>query len=94
MVDTYGPEYVPGPIPASTYDVPGIETVSVKNYVVADPRMSDDLAYAVTRVMFEAQDQIDALAPGVRQPSLGAAIFTSPLDLHPGALRYYRESQP
>jgi TRAP transporter TAXI family solute receptor len=94
MVDTYGPEYVPGPIPASTYDVPGIETVSVKNYVVADPTMSDDLAYAVTKVMFEAQDQIDALAPGVRQPSLGAAIFTSPLDLHPGALRYYRESQP
>jgi uncharacterized protein len=94
MVETYGPEYVPGPIPASTYDVPGIETVSVKNYVLADPRMSDDLAYAVTRLMFEAQDQIDAIAPGVRQPSLGAAIFTSPLDLHPGALRYYRESQP
>ncbi|QNN52299.1 TAXI family TRAP transporter solute-binding subunit [Nocardioides mesophilus] len=95
MVDTYGPEYVPGPIPASTYDLPeGVETVSVKNYILADPAMPDDLAYAITRVIFAAQDEIDRLAPGVRQPSLGAAIFTSPVDLHPGALRYYRQTQP
>jgi uncharacterized protein len=94
MVDTYGPEYGPGPIPASTYDVPGIETVSVKNYVLADPAMPVELAYAITRVMFEAQPQIAALAPGVRQPSLGAAIFTSPVRLHPGAVRYYRQTQP
>lgn len=95
MATTYGPEYGPGPIPASAYDLPsGAETVSVKNYVLADPDMSEDLAYAVTRVMFEAQREIDELAPGVRQPSLGAAIFTSPVELHPGALRYYRETQP
>ncbi len=95
MVRSYGPEYVRGPIPASTYDLPGgVDTVSVKNYLVAPPGMSEDLAYAVTRVMFEAQDEIDRLAPGVRQPALGAAIFTSPLDLHPGAVRYYRERRP
>jgi hypothetical protein len=45
----------------------------------------------VTRLMFESQDEIDRLAPGVAQPGIGAAIFTSPLDLHPGALRYFRE---
>jgi TRAP-type uncharacterized transport system substrate-binding protein len=55
--------------------------------------MPADLGYAVTRVMFEAQAAIDRLAPGVRQPALGAAVFTSPLDLHPGALRYYREQR-
>lgn len=92
MVSSYGPEYVRGPIPASTYGLSeGVETVSVKNYLVAAPRMSEDLAYAVTRVIFEAQDEIDRLAPGVRQPALGAAIFTSPLALHPGAVRYFRE---
>ncbi|MCY7401846.1 MAG: TAXI family TRAP transporter solute-binding subunit [Nocardioides sp.] len=94
MVSAYGPEYVRGPIPASTYDLAeGVETVSVKNYLVATPDMSDDLAYAVTRVMFEAQDEIQRRAPGVRQPALGAAIFTSPLDLHPGAVRYFREGR-
>lgn len=92
MVSGYGPEYVRGPIPASTYDLAGgVDTVSVKNYLVAAADMGDDLAYAVTRVMFEAQDEIDRLAPGVRQPTLGAAIFTTPLPLHAGAVRYFRE---
>ena len=95
MVATHGPEYGPGPIPASAYRMPGgVATLSVKNYVLADPGMPDDVAYAVTRVMFEAQGPIDRLAPGVPQPSLAAAIFTSPVDLHPGALRYYRQTQP
>lgn len=94
MLTRYGPEYVAGPIPASTYGLgEAVDTVSVKNYVVVNADMSEDLAYAVTRVMFEAQPEIDRLAPGVRQPSLGAAIFTSPLDLHPGAVRYFREQR-
>ena len=92
MVATYGPEYVDGQIPASVYDLADVvPTVSVKNYLVASPRMPDDLAYAVTRVMFEAQGAIDRIAPDVRQPNLNAAIFTSPLELHPGAVSYFRE---
>lgn len=95
MIRSYESEYVAGPIPASTYGLTrATDTVSVKNYVVADPAMPDDLAYAVTRVMFEAQDAIDANAEGVGQPNLAAGIFTSPLDLHPGALRYFREQRP
>lgn len=94
LVSRYGPEYVAAPVPLSTYDLPeGIETVSVKNYVLARPSLPADVAYAVTRVMFEAQAAVDRLAPGVRQPTLGTAIFTSPVPLHPGARRYYRESQ-
>jgi len=92
MAGAHGNEYTAGPIPASTYDLPGaVDTVSVKNYVVVHPDLDDDVAYAVTRVMFEAQGAVDRLAPGVRQPNLGAAIFTSPLPLHPGARRYFRE---
>lgn len=92
MVAAYGPEYVAGPIPVSMYGLPNaVDTVSVKNYIVAAANMNHELAYAVTRLMFESQDEIDRLAPGVAQPGIGAAIFTSPLDLHPGAMRYYRE---
>ena len=94
MVDTHGPEYVRGPIPASTYDLDqGVGTLSVKNYILADPRMAEQVAYAVTRVLFEGQDAVDRIAPGVPQPTEAAATFTSPVDLHPGAVRYYRESQ-
>ncbi|MGH3520791.1 MAG: TAXI family TRAP transporter solute-binding subunit [Haloechinothrix sp.] len=94
MTADYGPQYVGGPIPASTYGLSGaVDTVSVKNYLVVARDMTAKLAYAVTRVMFEAEDEIDRLAPGVPTPNLAAAIFTSPLDLHPGAVRYYREQR-
>lgn len=92
LARSYGPEYVAGPIPASTYGLSGgVDTISVRNHILADPRMPEELAYAVTRVIFEEQARIDRRAPGVRQPTAGAAIFTSPLELHPGAVRYYRE---
>lgn len=89
----YGAEFTPGAVPASTYDVPAVETVSVKNYLVVHPRLDDALAYAITRVVFEDQDAIEQIAPGVPQPNIGAAIFTSPLPLHPGAARYFREQR-
>lgn len=92
MTAAYGTEYAPGPIPASTYGLPdAVDTVSVKNHLVVHPDLDEDLAYAVTRVMFEAQRAVDRISPGVEQPNLGAAVFTSPLPLHPGALRYFRE---
>lgn len=92
MTSSYGTEYTPGPVPASTYSLPdAVDTVSVKNYVVVHPDLDEDVAYAVTRVMFEQQAAVDDIAPGIRQPNIGAAIFTAPLALHPGALRYYRE---
>lgn len=92
MTSSYGTEYTPGPVPASTYDLPdAVDTVSVKNYVVVHPDLDEDVAYAVTRVMFEQQAAVNDLAPGIAQPNIGAAIFTAPLALHPGALRFYRE---
>jgi uncharacterized protein len=92
MVSAHGPGYTLGPVPASTYDLPGAaETLSVTNHVVVHPDLDDTVAYAVTRVMFEEQAAIDRVAPGVGQPNLGAAVFTSPLPLHRGAERYYRE---
>ena len=95
MTSSFGTEYTAGPVPASTYSLPdAIDTVSVKNHVVVHPDLDDDLAYAVTRVIFEQQSAVDDLALGVRQPNIGAAIFTDPLALHPGAVRYYRERHP
>lgn len=95
LTEAYGPEYTVGPVPTSSYGLPrAVDTVSVKNHLVVHPDLDVDLAYAVTRVMFEAQDRVDRISPQVRQPNLGAAIFTSPLPLHPGAERYYRELRP
>jgi TRAP transporter TAXI family solute receptor len=92
MIETYGSVYVVGPIPASAYGLSeSVETVSVRNYLVVRRDMPARLAYAVTRVMFEAQGEIGRIAPQVRQSGIGAAVFTSPLDLHQGARRYFRQ---
>ncbi|MGH1564070.1 TAXI family TRAP transporter solute-binding subunit [Mumia sp. DW29H23] len=92
MVAAYGPQYVRAPIPPSAYGLSeAVSTLSVKNYLVANPGLDERLAYALTRLLFERQDEIERLEPGVGQPTLGAAIFTAPLELHAGALRYYRE---
>ncbi|MFD1825406.1 TAXI family TRAP transporter solute-binding subunit [Mumia zhuanghuii] len=92
MVAAFGPQYVRAPIPPSAYGLrEAVSTLSVKNYLVANPALTEPVAYAVTRIVFERQDEIERLEPGVGQPTLGAAIFTAPLELHPGALRYYRE---
>jgi TRAP transporter TAXI family solute receptor len=92
MVAEHGPEYVAGPIPAATYGLrDGVDTVSVKNYLVTRSDLDPQVAYAVTRVLFESQRQIGRLAPEVRQPNVAAGIFTDPLSLHPGAVRYFRE---
>lgn len=94
LIRDHGPEFSRSAIPASTYGLPGpVETVSVKNYLLVRPDLDTDLAYAVTRVMFEEQAGVDALEEGVRQPNVGTAIYTSPLPLHDGALRYYREQR-
>ncbi len=94
LISDHGPEFSPSSIPASTYGLDrAVDTVSVKNYVLVRPDLDEDLAYAVTRVMFEAQSSVDLLARGVRQPNVGTAIYTAPLPLHPGALRYYREQR-
>lgn len=87
-------EFARSSIPASTYGLArAVDTVSTQNYVLVRRDLDEDLVYALTRVMFEQQPAVDALARGLRQPNLGTAIYTSPLPLHAGALRYYREQR-
>ncbi len=52
MAKAYGPEYVAGPIPASTYALPhATDTVSVKNYILAGVIGGGIIGTAVARHM-------------------------------------------
>ena len=94
LVRQHGSEFSRSSIPASTYDLDrAVDTVSVQNYLLVRRDLDERLVHALTRVLFEAQPRVDELAEGVRQPNIGTAIYTSPLPLHPGALRYYREQR-
>ena len=89
----HGPLYFPLDIPPGAY--PGVQTavpvVGVANVLVVNRSMADDLAYDITRLLFEKQAELAAIHPEARNLSLQSATKGSPAEFHPGAMRYYRE---
>jgi TRAP transporter TAXI family solute receptor len=89
----HGPLYFRLEIPAGTY--PGVESavpvVGVANALVVNRSMPEDLAYEVTRLLFDRQADLAAIHPEARNLSLQTAAAGSAAPLHPGALRLYRE---
>jgi TRAP transporter TAXI family solute receptor len=93
IVERIGPPFLPATIPAHTYagqdkDVP---TAAVGNYLVTSSEIPDDLAYQMTRLVFESLGElVNAHAAG-GEIRLETAATGSPVPLHPGAIRYFRE---
>jgi TRAP transporter TAXI family solute receptor len=89
----YGNLYFPLEMPAGSY--PGVSApvpvVGVANVLVVNRSMPDDLAYNITRVIFEKQAELAAIHPEARRLSLPTSVNGSPADFHPGAVRFYRE---
>lgn len=93
LVETLGAPYIEAVIPAGTYkgqeaDVP---TVAVVNFLVTHEGVSDDMAYAMTKELFENLPELEAAHQAAKQIKLENAISGMPLPLHPGAERYYKE---
>jgi uncharacterized protein len=93
VVDKIGPPFVPAKIPANTYtgqdkDVP---TAAVANYLVTSSAVSDDLAYQMTRLIFENLPELANAHAAGKEIRLEAAATGNLIPLHPGALKYYEE---
>ncbi|MFQ3451905.1 TAXI family TRAP transporter solute-binding subunit [Bradyrhizobium sp. UFLA01-814] len=92
-VDKVGPPFVSVIIPANTYtgqdkDVP---TAAVVNYLVTSSAVSDDLAYQMTKLVYESLPELANAHAAGKEIKLEAAATGSPVPLHPGAIRYYKE---
>ncbi len=93
LVTAVGSPYLPATIPAGTYpgqdqDVP---TAAVVNFLVTHAGISDELAYGMTKGLWENLGELQsahAAAKAIRQDQ---ALAGMPVPLHPGAERYYRE---
>jgi uncharacterized protein len=93
IVDKIGPPFVPVMIPANTYtgqdkDVP---TAAVVNYLVTSSAVPDDLAYQMTKLIFESLPELANSHAAGKEIKLETAAMGSPVPLHPGAIRYYKE---
>ena len=80
-------------VPRSAY--PGLEAdvpvVGVANALVVNEKMSEDLAYQITKTLFAKKDELVAIHPEASNLTLAAATVGSPVPFHPGAIKYYRE---
>jgi TRAP transporter TAXI family solute receptor len=85
--------YVAATIPAGTYDGQSgdVLTASVPNFLVTREGVSDDLAYQMTKSLFDHLDQLVQTHPAAKDIDIKKAATGLPIPLHPGAERYYRE---
>jgi len=94
MNDKYGPLYSVGVIPAKTY--PGQDAENriavVWNILVVPATMSDDLAYQVTKTVFDHKPELVAVHKEAESISLDAQKrANSPVPFHPGAAKFFAE---
>lgn len=67
-------------------------TMTVPNYLVARADAPEGLIHDATAVLFEQRAAIARGAPAAALLDRRQAIFTDPIPLHSGAVRYYRET--
>ena len=94
LQSTYGASlYSRLSVPSAAYaGLPAdVAVVGVSNLLVVNQEMSEQLAYDITRMLFEHQAELIAVHPEAARLSLTTASTGSPAPFHPGALRYYRE---
>lgn len=87
------PAYLSRAIPANTYQGQGedVMTVAINNLLMTQESVPADVVYAVTKAMFENLPDMIAAHPAAKGIALDHAATGSPVPLHPGAERYYRE---
>ena len=93
VVAKLGAPFVATVIPANTYtgqttDVP---TVAVVNFLVTHSGVSDEIAYQMTKQLFENLPTMVAAHNAAKAIQLSSALDGMPVPLHPGAARYYKE---
>jgi TRAP transporter TAXI family solute receptor len=93
IVDKMGPPFTSVKIPANTYkgQDKDVETAGVPNYLVTHAGVSDELAYQMTRLVFESLPELAAAHAAGKEIKLENALAGVPIPLHPGAERYYKE---
>lgn len=93
VIAKVGIPYQAATIPAGTYsgqDAP-VATAAVQNFLVTRADANDDLVYEMTKAMFENLPELAAAHAAARSIKLEDAAKGSPVPLHPGAVRYYKE---
>ena len=86
------PFYAKYTIGKDVYKTPeDCQTVTVKATLVADASVSDDVAYAIVKTIFENKDEITAAHAKGAELDLTFATDGMAIPFHPGAAKYFAE---
>jgi TRAP transporter TAXI family solute receptor len=91
MRERFGEAYDEAEVEDDEYaGVPGTTTIAVPNLLMVSEDMSADLAFDITRVLYEGKDRLATVVPAAESldPQEGREVV-SPVELHDGAQRYY-----
>jgi TRAP transporter TAXI family solute receptor len=87
------PAYQGAMIPANTYDgqTEAVPTVAITNILVTRADVPDEVAYEMTKLLFDNLTRLGNSHSAAKDIKLESAAKNLPIALHPGAERYYRE---
>jgi TRAP transporter TAXI family solute receptor len=71
-----------------------VRTITAANLLVVREELPDEVAYRLTGLLFDHRSELQRAHPEARRLNQRGAIATYPLDLHPGAARWYRQQGP
>lgn len=93
IAEKLGAPYIAETIPAETYDgqTEDVATVAVVNYLVTSSDVSEDLAYQMTKLLYDNLDTLKAAHAATASMDVQNALQGMPVPIHPGAQRYYDE---
>lgn len=87
------PYLSPGILPKGTYKAnkeTDIDTLTFWSFYIANKDLPEDFVYAIVKTVFENQDALVA-AHKAAVETRPEYIVHSPIPLHPGAVKYYKE---
>jgi TRAP transporter TAXI family solute receptor len=93
VVEKIGTPYLPGTIPANTYNGQdsAVEVATVQNYLVTRSDLKDDVVYEMTKTFFDNLPALQAAHAAAKSIKLDQAAKSPPVPLHPGAAKFYKE---
>lgn len=90
MNQRHGGAYLPATIEPSVYRLPAaVPTLAVPNIIAVGQDMPQQLAYDLTRLLFDFRDELIAVHPELKNITRTVAPQTEPVPLHLGAQQYY-----
>ncbi|MDP3534384.1 MAG: TAXI family TRAP transporter solute-binding subunit [Halomonas sp.] len=85
--------FAPYELAAGMYDGmdEAVQTIGIPNVLVVNADMDEELAYQLTHLLFENTDELIAVHPAANDTTVEFTMSSTPVPLHPGAIRYFEE---